>query len=524
MTPEETNQSGKAFKEIALSLSGGGFRAAAFHLGAMKMLDCLGLLDQVRVLSTVSGGTIVGAAWANSLSEGKNFGQFYGEFKNFLQNNNVIEKALNNLSASVSINDFAAMPSLIRAAAAVYAESRFLGDKTFGAIKFAPDGTRTQLKEIVFNATDFRTGNCFRFQHSDSPRVNSGNNKFEVKKSVNEMIRLADIVAASSCFPSGFEPLRFPSDFSWGSGDKLDEVKKLLGENFTEEIALMDGGVFDNQGIDSIERIYERKNNEIELYIISDTSQRDDSLLNSPVAPLNGWLRLWQLSVLLWLLMLASLVTMTTIVIDAVQTYQAFGISLWRGIFLYLIPFLLAAGAAGFLIWGRNLLTKVLKKFNAETGIDVWRHFKILTVPALIEILVSRAQSLIAMAGSVFMKRIRDLGYTRIFVNPNFEAKVLPNIIYDLDNESKWGNEIRTANLTPSAELRKIAVDAEAYPTNLWFINSDVLEKLILCGEATMCFKILKYLLKYRSSELVETNSPEADLFRRASARWSELQ
>ena len=42
------------FGRIALSLSGGGYRAAAFHLGALEMLDELGLREDVRYLSTVS--------------------------------------------------------------------------------------------------------------------------------------------------------------------------------------------------------------------------------------------------------------------------------------------------------------------------------------------------------------------------------------------------------------------------------------------------------------------------------------
>lgn len=520
-TPQGTTK--KAFDEIALSLSGGGYRAAAFHLGTFKTLNHLGLLDRVRVLSTVSGGTIVGAAWASSLAGNVPFDEFYQKFRSFLRETNVIEKSLANLSDSVSVNSFEAMPSLIRAAARVYAAPEFLGSKTFKSLDGDPNG---QLKEIVFNATDFRTGNAFRFQKSNSPHVSTGNNKFSVARSVNERIRLADIVAASSCFPSGFEPLRFPSDFVWGSGTtrESNEIKKLLGKRFRHEIGLMDGGVFDNQGIDSIERIYERKDNEINLCIVSDTDQRNAVLLKSPVAPKKGRLTLSQAAILLWLLMVASVLTMLAVVVDAVQTARTTGISLWRGVFLYLVPFLLATGTAIFLGWGRSLLTNLLREFNRESGVDVWKHFKNLSVPAVIEIGSSRVRSLVAMASAVFMKRIRDLGYNRIFASPVFGTKVVANIIYDLDNESRWGAEIRDAALQPSERLRAIAVRAESYKTNLWFTKPDDLENLIICGEATMCFNILKYLLKYRASELQDSDSPETDLFRRANARWSELQ
>ncbi|WP_228387204.1 patatin-like phospholipase family protein, partial [Ornithinicoccus halotolerans] len=43
----------------ALCLSGGGFRAALFHLGALRRLDELGVLGSLRTVSAVSGGALV---------------------------------------------------------------------------------------------------------------------------------------------------------------------------------------------------------------------------------------------------------------------------------------------------------------------------------------------------------------------------------------------------------------------------------------------------------------------------------
>ncbi len=48
-------------KRLGLALSGGGFRASFFHLGVLARLADLGLLRSVSVMSTVSGGSIVGA-------------------------------------------------------------------------------------------------------------------------------------------------------------------------------------------------------------------------------------------------------------------------------------------------------------------------------------------------------------------------------------------------------------------------------------------------------------------------------
>src|SRR6202047_4763451 len=50
-----------AVPKIGLALSGGGSRAIAFHLGCLRALNQLGLLDRVVILSTVSGGSVLGA-------------------------------------------------------------------------------------------------------------------------------------------------------------------------------------------------------------------------------------------------------------------------------------------------------------------------------------------------------------------------------------------------------------------------------------------------------------------------------
>jgi NTE family protein len=46
---------------IALCLSGGGFRATLFHLGAVRRLNELGILGQLRTITSVSGGSIFAA-------------------------------------------------------------------------------------------------------------------------------------------------------------------------------------------------------------------------------------------------------------------------------------------------------------------------------------------------------------------------------------------------------------------------------------------------------------------------------
>jgi predicted acylesterase/phospholipase RssA len=523
MNNEKNSSIQSPFLKIALSLSGGGYRAASFHLGTLEMLADLDLLESVKVLSTVSGGTITGAAYSTSLAEGLTVDEFSNKLKSFLKSTNVIAKALESLPNTIQINNFEAMPSLIRAAADIYAAEDFLGNKTFSTVLASGD----HLRDISFNATDFRTGNSFRFQKSDSDSVCSGNRYAKVSAEVNEKIRLADIVAASSCFPSGFEPIRFPGDFVWSDNNSLNEIRRTLGENYSEDIPLMDGGVFDNQGIDSLININERVNQEIDLFIVSDTDPRKDKLHKFlPTANKKG-MKIKHFEKLIRILQIASLITILAIVIDFIVNLQAGSFNWLRVIFLYLIPFLFASTVIVVASKARSYLTEVINEFNSESGIDLWEYLKNLTLSQAIEFGKSRITSLITMSSSIFMKRIRDLGYGRIYADTDVREKIIANQIYDLNKKmhfkKDWELFISEPEFTPSKELRTSAEQAESYKTNLWFLNSSELDNLIECGRATMCYNILDYLLEKKLEKLANTASPEYDLFQRTKQVWMEL-
>jgi NTE family protein len=78
-------------RKIGLSLSGGGYRAAAFHLGTLRKLNQMGILDEIAVISTISGGSIVGAAWG--VYEG-DYDAFHNEMIDFVTKRNVIREVL----------------------------------------------------------------------------------------------------------------------------------------------------------------------------------------------------------------------------------------------------------------------------------------------------------------------------------------------------------------------------------------------------------------------------------------------
>src|SRR5215207_875858 len=139
--------------ELAVSFSGGGYRAAAFHLGALRILHRVGLLRDVVALSTVSGGSILGAAWVLSVVRGEGFDAFDRRFADYLLRTNVIRDAVDHLTSQRE-HGHPSYPSLIRSAARVYARPDLFGDARMSDIRVpceGPEGPR--LREIVFNST-----------------------------------------------------------------------------------------------------------------------------------------------------------------------------------------------------------------------------------------------------------------------------------------------------------------------------------------------------------------------------------
>jgi len=503
------------FEEIALALSGGGYRAAAFHLGTLDMLHRLDLLQSVHVLSTVSGGTLTGLKYALSTTDGTPFDEFYDSFYGFLSDTNVIRQGLAELHPPEDSPFSGQMPSLIRSAAEVYTSPLMVGNKTFDTIL---NDHSSHLREASFNATEFRTGNYFRFQKSASPDAVIGNRKVGVRREVAEMIRLADIAAASSCFPSAFEPIRFPDDFLWPK--KMDEIRNLLGEKFTKCVPLMDGGIYDNQGVDSIVRAYSRGKNKIGLLIISDTTQREPSLFEFSPSEKRGWPRISTLTLLAKLIFLISLVTTIVLIVAAANSLASEGVRLIDA-FLFGVPILLSGFLAGGLWWVRSQYKEAERRVAEMTTVALWPFLKRLTVPELIDLVSGRAKSLIALTSSVFLKRIRALVYKDISLHERYRNRQFSSLIYDLAQTGRFDDDVVKA-LQPE-QFRKLALLAEKVPTSLWSNNDEEMRNLVACGQVTTCFSLLHYIMKERSVQLNTSGSREEEIYNRALAAWKTL-
>jgi len=241
---------------IALSLSGGGLRATGFHLGALDMLDRLDLLERVHILSSVSGGSLVGTSYALCQQEGKGIQACFDNLYEFLPGLNTLEEILSLVNGQKDLFPSGRRDLITSMANVLHEEyfSKFYRSHRFGQFW---DNSDSHLSEIMFNATEFKTGTAFRFQKSQF-HCRIGNGHVHIEEEHARAMRMGDVMAASACIPAGMEPMFFPDDFHWPDDDKpgrpfcskvADYIEKQTGDR---NVALMDGGVYDNQGLSSI--------------------------------------------------------------------------------------------------------------------------------------------------------------------------------------------------------------------------------------------------------------------------------
>ena len=218
-------------RRIALALSGGGFRAAAFHLGVMRKLQSLGIFSAVDLLSCVSGGSIAGAFVA--LNWGKP--SVLDELENYLATRCI---AVSSVIGGI-LDPF---ESRLDKLAQTYDRDLFKG-ASLSALRTGP--------RIYLNATNLSTGNLFFFVAGGAGLEEMGEHELGVVGGAN--FSLARAVAASSAFPPVFPPLRIESP-EYTPASQVDYV------------TLTDGGIYDNMGVNPTLRT----RNAIDYLIVSD--------------------------------------------------------------------------------------------------------------------------------------------------------------------------------------------------------------------------------------------------------------
>ncbi|MFN0130071.1 MAG: patatin-like phospholipase family protein [Verrucomicrobiales bacterium] len=225
---------------MALCLSGGGYRAMVFHVGVLIRLNEVGILSQLKRVSSVSGGSITAAVLGMNW---KRLGFANGVAANLdAQLVQPIRKLAGETIDSGSIITGLLTPgkTIAEKIAKAYKKHLF-GDATLQDLPADTEGPR-----FVINATNVQTGALWRFS-----RPYMGD--YRVGRVMNPSTSLAVSVGASSAFPPVLSPAVVSME---GQSFVPDPTADLQRKPFTDEVVLSDGGVYDNLGLETAWKRY----------------------------------------------------------------------------------------------------------------------------------------------------------------------------------------------------------------------------------------------------------------------------
>lgn len=267
--------------KLGIALSGGGFRASLFHLGILARLAELDMLRSIETISAVSGGSIIAM-------------HYYLKLKNRLEKQvslshkgyiDLVEELKNDFLTSIqenirvlSFTNFKMNMKMIKSDLfdEDYTRTSYLGelyldiiykedkDLMMEDIKIYPlgkDGKNidnfhphydnyyrsSKIPNLIINSTNLNSGHNWRITASGmgeletmtDTRINK-NKLYKYQKYIDfksqnlKEFRVCDAVASSSAVPGLFEPIVIDTEI----------------EN--EKIKISDGGVYDNQGLQSL--------------------------------------------------------------------------------------------------------------------------------------------------------------------------------------------------------------------------------------------------------------------------------
>ena len=502
---------------IGLSFSGGGYRAATFHLGSLSFMNKVkvdsehSLLDYVKVLSSVSGGTITALKYMLACAKGQSINDMIKELFGFLCDNDLVSQAME------CMNDKKTDPniSLIRIMADIYDEYLF-DHKDFGTI--IDNFNHIPVKDYTALATDFNTALPFRFRVDEGcisakgnlTHARFGNDEHRINRDDARLVTMGEALACSSCFPGGFEPMMFPEDFKLAADEKLadkytKEVETKDGKT-KRGFGIMDGGVADNQGIESIlqaeERLREHRNNKnytgapnekaLDLIIVSDVSSPK---IKEGFAPhkqcLWKWLgnqtisRLQSYGLIIGLVLLALL---------ALALFKGSTILTLVSSALLAIDSSLVFGG----VWLKNKIHNMIAESFIGDRAKFISHMKLASAESM---LMNRAKSVLKMSSEVFLKRQRQLNYDRIHDDPDWDNRRISNRVDELRSDGTWTTKTTLPpELRPSEAVQAITDVASDMGTTLWFTPEEkarrVPQALLADGQYTICYNLLDYIDK----------------------------
>ncbi|PAU93708.1 hypothetical protein CK503_11190 [Aliifodinibius salipaludis] len=247
--------------KIGLALSGGGFRASAFHLGVLKRLEELKILPHLSNVSVVSGGAITGGLYALKCANHGNGHPGSYPINNLIRDlRPVFEmnlrrsflwgstgRTLKTLKSFVSKN--------------TYRNTNFVNELNNQLFNYE---TLDKLPDwILINATNLTTGKNWKFF---SDRV--GDYLIGATDKTGK-IQLAEAVASSAAYPIMVDPYPFKTNWEdlkfslldnrWRQPPKnkktnTSQWRKRFGKAKGKlTLPIVDGGLYDNLGLNSLQ-------------------------------------------------------------------------------------------------------------------------------------------------------------------------------------------------------------------------------------------------------------------------------
>lgn len=234
--PESAPLSSTRTGGLCLTLSGGGFRATLFHLGALRRLNELGLISSAASISSVSGGSIMAACLADVMIASPPVpGNPLANFEQLVTKVHALTSY--NLRRTIILKKIEpwnwgnSLAELVAKELEQHVTSRLL--------TALPDSPR-----FLFAATDMVFGVDWVYSKDMAGDYQAG-----YKTAGLDSIKIAYAAAASACFPPVFaplDPLIKAIEFKRGAatGPDADECRG--------RIRLSDGGVYDNMGLEPV--------------------------------------------------------------------------------------------------------------------------------------------------------------------------------------------------------------------------------------------------------------------------------
>ncbi|NEW95681.1 patatin-like phospholipase family protein [Rhodopseudomonas sp. BR0G17] len=235
---------------IGLALSGGGYRAMVFHVGALIRLNEVALLRKIRRISSVSGGSITAGVLGMSWKELTFVGHVASNFDIVVQR--IREMADVTVDAGAIIGGIFLPGSISDRVAQAYDKILFKGAK----LNALPDDSQPGNPRFVMNATNMQTAALWRFSRNYM-------GDYRVGLIERPDVSLAAAVAASSAFP----PVLSPSELDITQPVVNTPGTDLHKEPYTKTAILSDGGVYDNLGLETISKRFK-------TLLVSDAGQK----------------------------------------------------------------------------------------------------------------------------------------------------------------------------------------------------------------------------------------------------------